>query len=295
MPISSIILNENNLNQTPNTFNSQTQSGPYNRFYLSIPNGINLRDHQIALQKINTYYSFPNIDSNNYQAATIEWDVGGVYSSFEWNLTVNYNYSTVAELNNALQQFCIDNGLYLINGSDNVYYLTLTANPNSYGVDLVLYPVPTSLPSGYSEPSNFVGYPSSTTTPKITFKSDFNKIVGYPATTEYDGGAVQFSYTSAFSPQLSPVSSILVSCNLAHNQLALNGSSSIMNTFTTKDTAYGSSIVVEPPHIVWFDINSNISSLLIVEFFDQNYNRLNLLDPQTTIQLLMRKKLDIVE
>ena len=289
MPISSIILNENNLNQTPNTFNVSTQPAPYNRFYLNIPNGVSLKDHQIAIQKINTYYSFPNISVTNYQAATIEWDIGGVYSSFQWDLTSNYNYSTVSELNNALQQFCIENGLYLINGSDNVYYLTLNANPNSYGIDLTLFPVPTSAGS-YTEPINFVGYPSVTKTPKITFKSEFNKIVGFPSLTEYDGGAVQTTWTSTFSPQLSPVSSILVSCNLAHNQLALNGSSSIMTTFTTTDTIFGSSISIEPNNIIWFDINANISSLLIIEFFDQNYNILNLLDPQTTIQLLIRKK-----
>lgn len=289
MPISSIILNENNLNQTLNTFNVATQSAPYNRFYLNIPNGVSLKDHQIAIQKINTYYSFPNISSTNYQAATIEWDIGGVYNAFEWNLTSNYNYSTVAELNNALQQFCIENGLYLINGSDNVYFLTLIANPNSYGIDLTLYPVPLSAGS-YTEPGNFAGYPSVSTTPKIMFKSAFNEIVGFPYGIEYDGGATQTTWTSQFSPQLSPVSSILVSCNLAHNQLALNGSSSVMTTFTTKDTVFGSSISIEPNNIIWFDINANVSSLLIIEFFDQNYNRLNLLDPQTTIQLLIRKK-----
>lgn len=289
MAISSIILTENNLTPIPNQFDTSINKGPYNKFYLPISNGGSLKNCQIALQKINMYYSFPNIDSTNYQAATIEWPVGAGFSSFSWNLTQNYNYATVSQLNDALQQFCIANGLYLINGTQNVYYITLVANPNSYGIDLTLFKVPTSLPVGYSQPSNWVGYPSTNITPKITFKSAFNKIIGYPLST-FNGGSSQTSYTSQFCPQLSPTSSILVAVNIAFNPLALNGSSSVMNVFTTRGTQYGSLIVAEPNEITWYDINASSASALIVEFFNQDYVALNQLDPQTTIQFLIREK-----
>lgn len=289
MAISSIILTENNLTPIPNQFDTSVNKAPYNKFYLPISNGGSLKNCQIALQKINMYYSFPNIDSTNFQAATIEWPVGAGYSSFSWNLTANYNYATVSQLNDALQQFCIANGLYLINGTSNVYYITLVANPNSYGIDLTLFKAPTSLPGGYTQPANWVGYPSSSITPKLTFKSAFNKIVGYPLTV-FNGGATQTSYTSQFCPQLSPTSSILVAVNIAFNPLALNGSSSVMNVFTTRGTQYGSLIVAEPNEITWYDINASSASALIVELFNQDYVALNQLDPQTTIQFLIREK-----
>lgn len=290
MPVSSIILNENNLNQVPNTFDASVNSAPYSKFYLPITNGAKLKDSQIAIQKINMYYGFPNIDNTNYQAATIEWPTSSGYSMFSWNLIQNFNYASVSQLNDALQQFCINNGLYLINGSTNVYYLTLVANPNSYGIDLTLFKVPSSL-GGLSAPSNWIGsFPSTSTTPKITFKSSFNKIIGYPSGTVYNGDTAQTSYTSQFCPQLSPTSSILVSCNIAFNPLALNGSSSIMTVFTTKDTTYGSTITVEPQELVWYDINSAATSQLVVEMFNQDYRPLNQLDPQTTIQMLVRPK-----
>jgi len=289
MAISSIILTENNLTPIPGQFDTSVNASPYNKFYLPISNAGSLKNCQIALQKINMYYSFPNIDSTNYQAATIDFPVGAGFSSFSWNLTANYNYATVSQLNDALQQFCITNGLYLINGSSNVYYITLVANPNSYGIDLTLFKVPTSLPGGFTQPANWVGYPSSSVTPKVTFKSVFNKIVGYPLTV-FNGGASQTSYTSQFCPQLSPTSSILVAVNIAFNPLALNGSTSVMNVFTSKGAQYGSLIVAEPNEITWYDINSSSASALVVEFFNQDYVPLNQLDPSTTIQFIVREK-----
>lgn len=289
MPISSIILNENNLNQIPNTFDASINSAPYNRFYLPITNGSKLKDCQIAIQKLNMYYGFPNISSKNFRAAKIDFPVGAGYVSFDWDLTQNYNYSSISQLNDALQQFCITNGLYLISGSQNIYYITLVANPNSYGVDLTLFKVPTSAGS-LTVPPNFVGFPTTSLTPRITFKTDFNKTIGYQAGSVFNGGTSQISFTSQFCPQLSPTSSILVSCNIAFNPLALNGSSSIMNVFTTKGTQYGSTIVVEPQELVWYDINASSASQLVIELFDQDYNPLNQLDPQTTIQLLVRPK-----
>ncbi len=99
MPVSSIILNENNLTQIPNAFDASVNSAPYNKFYLPITNGAKLKDCQIAIQKINMYYGFPNIDNTNYQAATIDWPVSGGYSTFSWNLTQNFNYASVSQLN----------------------------------------------------------------------------------------------------------------------------------------------------------------------------------------------------
>lgn len=290
MAISSIILTENNLSQS-GTFDPQANKGPYNRFYLQMPNQGNLKDYQIALQKINMYYSFPNIDSSNSSAALIEWPVGAGISNFNWNLTQNFNYGSIQELNDAIQNFCIINGLYLISSTgQNVYYIELKSNPNSYGVDLTLYKIPSSLPVGWTQPSNWVGYPTISQSCQITFKSQFNKLIGFPLTPFNAGVSASQTWTSSFCPQLSPTSSILVSCNIAFNPLAVNGSASIMNVFTTRGTTYGSLVVAEPQELIWYDINCSSSNFLIVEFYNQDFMPLNLLDPQTTIQLLLRPK-----
>ena len=55
----------------------------------------------------------------------------------------------------------ISYGYYLINGSgQNVYYYSIQYNSYQYGNQVLAYTVPTSLPSGYSAPSHWAGYPS---------------------------------------------------------------------------------------------------------------------------------------
>lgn len=289
MPISSIILNQNNLTQNNTKFDINTDKAPFNRFYLPT-NGVNLSNYQIAIQKINMYYSHPNISNENYMAAIISWPTSTGYVDFQWNLTPNFNYESIDQINTALQQFCIQNGLYLIDGASNRYYINLTANSNSYGVDMTLFTIPTSVGT-LTEPSNWIGsYPTTSITPKIKFIDKFNEIIGYKSDFEFDGNISQITFTSNFSPQLSPVSSILVSCNIAWNPLSLNGSSNIMSTFTTGGSKYGNIITVESQEIVWYDINSASSSSIIVEFYDQDYKNLNILDPHTVIHLLLKTK-----
>lgn len=285
--IASIILTENNLSPT-GLFDASTQKGPYNKFYL--PLSSNLNGCKLALQKANIYYSWPNVSTseNNWQAGTISFPVGGSYVSFQWNLTAGYNYASISQLNDALQQFCIQNGLYLQNagGTANIYFISLVANANSYGIDLNLAKIPTS-GTGYTVPAGWVGFPTVSSTPRISFKKNFNLLIGYPASVVYDGGTSAINYSSSFTPQLSPVSSVLISCNLVHNPLG--GSTSIMHVFSTKNTAYGSIIDISPTgELIWFDIKNASANYLEITFYDQNYKPLLIQDPASVIQLLIK-------
>lgn len=284
--ISTIILTENNLSQS-GTFDSATQLGPYNR--LSLPVNTDLTNYEVCLNRANLYYSWPNVSASNNQAMTIQWPVGAGFNTYNFNLDLG-NYESIDALNNALQQFCILNGLYLINGIQNVYYIQLAANPSRYGVDLTLFKIPTSLPGGFTAPGSWPGYPSTNITPKVQFKAGFNKLIGFNTSTVFDGGLTQTTFNSSFSPQLSPTSSILMTLNIANNQLSLNNSNSVISVFTTKDTAFGSILQIEPNSEIWFDVNARSCSNIVVEFYDQDYNRLNIQDPQITVMLLLRKK-----
>ena len=289
--LSSVVLNSNNLNQLPNTFNVATQSPPYNRFHLPV-NGVNLKDFQIGVNKININYSWPNITSAN-NIFTIQWKIGASFTTYTATIPANTNYESTSALNSWLQSFCITNGLYLVNAAgNNVYYIEFIENPTYYGTSLNLYLVPTSLPATWVQPSNFAGYPTVSCTPTIAFPSTnlFYKIVGFAPNTVFNGGAVAISYVSSFTPQISPVSSIYVRCSIAMNPLALNGSNSIINTFTAKGAAYGTTIVVEPNETVYFDTNAGTVSSIIVDFLDQDFNALNVRDPDITIYLLIRPK-----
>ncbi len=73
--------------------------------------------------------------------------------------------------------FCITNGLYLKDsGGNNVYYLSVQYHDNTtYQANQILAnTVLASLPTGYTAPSNFVGYPTTLRTPYIEILTGLN-------------------------------------------------------------------------------------------------------------------------
>lgn len=286
MPVSSLVLTENNLVRG-GVFNASTTPKPYNKLYFTLPT--DLTGKKIALQKANLYYSWANINADN-RTFQISFPVGLSFTDVNVSIPIGTNFSSISEMNNYLQTVMIANGFYLIdNNGDNVYYMSLIANPTAYGVSLVQRLVPTSLTglSGWSTPSNFAGFPIISKTMKFTTdSSQFNLLIGFASSTTFNGGASGQTLNSTFTPQLSPTSTVLVKCSHANNTLSLNGDSSIIYSFTTRGTSYGSLIEVEPQNIVYYNITSN-SNNLIIEFSDQDNVPLPIVDPNMSILLLI--------
>lgn len=278
----SIVLSEENFSYI-NGFNSATAVAPFNRLVANTRN-MNLTDKKkIGLKKLTIAYSWPNI--TNATSITIAWRIGGSYTNYTWTLPALTNYKSIDVLNQALQSFCIATGLYLVNSlGDNVYYLQLQANEVTYKVDLTLFKVPTSLPASWTQPANFVGYPSVSVTPRFTIPTDSEMIslIGFPANT-YDGNTTDTVFSSQYVPIISPVSAVFVLCNIAKNDTPLNGST-VISVFTTSNTEYGATIVVEPNEISYYDIDSN-STNLEIQFLDQKYRPLYVKEPAVVVHL----------
>ena len=83
-----------------------------------------------------------------------------------WPYATRMANDAINNLNAYIQQFCITNGLYLKDsGGNNVYYLSFQYNTTYYANQILACTVPASLPVGYTVPSNFVGYPTTSRTP----------------------------------------------------------------------------------------------------------------------------------
>ncbi len=280
----SIILNENNLSPT-GYFNAQTTLAPYNKLTYNL-RGMNLTGRKVALKKINLYYSWPNVRSGI--TIPIQWPVGAGYTTFNWTLPSYTNYAGIDKLNEALQSFCIANGLYLINGTSNVYYVELVANETTYKIDLKLYKVPTSLPASHTQPSNFAGYPTTSKTPTFAIPtgSELSGLIGFADNTTYNGNTTAITYSSSFVPQINPVSCIFITCNIAKNDVPLNGST-VIQCFTTSGYDYGNMITIEPnAQLEFYEIDTN-SNLLEIGLWDQDWNPLYVSDPQITVHLII--------
>ena len=269
-----IILNSDNVS---NNLNSQFKYNFINGNF-TIKEGA-----ELTVSEIQIPYSWFNITQlyNNNKLNLIDWK-GTTY-----NITFPDGFYLVSDINKYLETFCINNGLYLINDAGKyIYYFNFLSNSTYYRNQFLFYPVPVSLPSGWVQPSNFVGFPTIATCPRIVIlDNDFVKYSGFNAGT-YGGGSIDLSILSQSVPLGSNANSIIVRCNLISNPVGFP--SDILDTFAI-DGTFGSNINYLPKFEKWVKVKSGTYSNLIITLEDQNYNQLICNDPNTTISLLLKQ------
>jgi len=242
-------------------------------------------DMEICVSQVTIPYSWFNITTA--QTVTIRWTVGVTVNTYTW--TISAGFYTVSDLNLALQLFCVNNGLYLVNGSANVYYLSLYTNVALYKNQLIAELVPTALPSGYTQPAGFVGYPTTTQTPQIvlsTASSQINSILGFATGTFPSVNTASISVLSTITPVGSAVNSLLMTCNLCYNPVAMP--SNILSAIPIEGT-FGSNLNFSPNYQQWIRLTPGRYSQMVIQITDQSYNLLTALDPNVLFVLNIRK------
>jgi hypothetical protein len=168
-----IILNSNNVVKNNNYAN---------QLVFNFINGSFNVKKNMKLQLISAQipYSFFNI-SNYYQnnKFNIYWPRGTNMILF--NVTIPDGFYSVDTLNKYIKFFCDQNNLFLKDSTgNNVYYINFSINTIYYGIELLINPIPSSLPSGYTTaPPGFI-FPNINKTPQIEIlNNDFKNYLGY--------------------------------------------------------------------------------------------------------------------
>lgn len=260
--------------------------------YTFLNNNLTILDEaEICVSNITIPYSWFNI-TKAYANTTfsIIWTVGATPIGIP--LTLQEGFYTITTLNEAIQQLCIDNGLYLINASKNyVYYLTLLYNESTYGVQLICSLVPSALPAGWTEPAGFFGYPTTPTTPKLVLLAESNlyKILGFENNAVYPPSTslVPVSFLSTFTPIGSNVNSLIIRCSLVNNPCGYP--SDILDTMPITST-FGSNINYSPYALKFIKMSAGTYQKLEIQITDQNLNAMNILDNNVCISLLINNK-----
>jgi hypothetical protein len=237
---------------------------------------------EICVASATIPYSWFNITTA--QTITVNWPTG----AYLWIIPAGF-YS-VSDLNLLLQTFCITNGLYLINASGvYVYYLALYTNATYYKNQLIAQLIPTSLPSGYTAPSSWPGYPATAITPSITLSSSsaqFNTILGFATGTFPSVTSANISVLSTLVPVGSFVNSLLMTCNLCNNPVAMPSDIIAGIPITS---SFGSNINYQPPYQQWVKIRAGRYSSMTIRLIDQSLVPLQALDSNVLIVLNIRK------
>jgi len=278
---SAIVLNQNNVDPTTN-----------NTYTYTFPQPFDMTDYELALSKCNIYYSWFSISAklnNNVYQLRIP---NGASTTILTNTIPDGTYS-VADLNNQLQYFMIENKLYYVNNTDGsyLYYFSIATNSTSYGVSLTCNPFPTSTPSGYTDPAGGFGttLPLSASTGQfVILPNRFMDIIGFK-NASYPSSAQSTIQTnnSTYTPQLSPIGSCLMACDAIFNEVGLN--TNIIHAFTTAGKSFGNMIESTPSQLTYFPCIGYRNSITI-SFLTDKYQPLEIRDTNLTIMLILRKK-----
>jgi hypothetical protein len=158
--VATIVFNQNNV---------VTTDGNNNKLVYSFPSSVSFPNHEIAIQNINIYYSWANVNSTTLNNNTFYYmwssttNQGGVgayntnnvklgvptypamagFTAFQ--VIIPNGLYEVSDLNKYLQFILIQNGHYYTNSSSqNVYFAEFIVNPSNYSVQLNTYPILTT-------------------------------------------------------------------------------------------------------------------------------------------------------
>lgn len=270
---------------------------------------INLKKGQkLALASLQMYYSTFNITAlNGNNSFSYIWVDGLTYL-----VAIPDGFYEIPTLNNYLHFTMVQNGHYLITSTgDFVYLLTLTINPtlyatevNSFGISAalattnawVLPAAPTwVLPTNFILPELVVG--------KIGLNAalnsaNFGLVIGFetgyypnaviagvpPAQTQTPSYVSDQQFLSTFTPQVSPLSSFILTCSLINNNYAVPNN--LIYSFAPQGTI-GQQFTVAPNQLVFIDVLPAQYSRFQITFIDQALRPVAIEDPNMIIQLVI--------
>jgi len=285
--VATIVLNGSNL------INSGSGN---NTFVYNFPNSVSFPHHEIAVQSVSMYYSWANINdtslSNN--RFTYTWKVGATTTTH--SVVIPTGLYEIVDINSYLQFVFIQNGHYLVNtAGQNVYYAEMIVNPNLYAVQVNTFPIPTSLPSGWTAPVGFAGFPTGAFQTTLTFPANFNKIVGFTAGFATAGNAtpsVNYSVTSTISPQVQPNANVYIGVSNISNPYAVPNS---IIYAISPNVAFGSQIKETPPQFAWNKLLNGTYTQLRLQILGSDLSPLPILDPNMTIILCIRNTKESID
>lgn len=169
----------------------------------------------------------------------------------------------------------------------------MTTNATLYAVQLNCYFLPTAaqaLANGWTAPSGWPGYITVNVCPQFIIPAtNIEQLLGinsgtYPSPNQ----ATNYSKTSDFTPQVTPVQSVFILCSLVNNKYGIPNS--ILYNFAPANTTYGSLLSIQPPTLVFSDIQDGNTADFTIQFVDQSFQPLAIKDTNISVLLCIKDK-----
>jgi len=274
-----------------NTANIVENSNNTKLVYNFPSGGYSFKNDMIALQSVYQYFSIFNITSD-YGNNTFSYTW---FDGVEYTITIPDGYYEISDLNSYFQSIMIANTHYMTNSAGQfIYFLEFIVNTSRYAVQINAYPLDTTIQTtnGYILPSGATwSVPATSTLSQFNINTTgFGEVLGYEIGSYPDTqvGSTTSSFLSSKAPQITPYSSILVSCNLVNNRAVIP--SNILSSYTPLGTSIGSLFTFEPNYLQFADVEDGQYTQLVLEFRDQLNRSIIIRDPNMLISLYTETK-----
>lgn len=268
--------------QTIQLTQTNTTNSKNNQMKMRFPFPFVCENKEMALSSLYIYYSWRNVTAS-YGNNSCSYTLNGT----TYPVAFPDGYYSITDINNFIHLQMTTNGHYLLDSNGNpVYYLSLVSNPVYYSVTLTATPIPTVLPTGYTNPH---GLTLSGLSPQLNITGlPFGTLIGFTvASYPAAASATVYQANSNITAQISPISSINVNTNMVNNAALNSLSPASIYTFSP-NVSYTQQIQVVPQNLLWFKTLDQTYQYIEVQFQDQQNRDVPILDTNITVTLLIR-------
>ena len=264
--------------------------GSGNRFVYTLPSSVKLTTKsKVGVAAISVYNSTFNISAargNN----TLAFDFHAA-STITKTYTIPDGYYSVSDLNYFLQSKMFADNLYVFsnNGANVVYFFEIVLNSVQYSTQLNSYYLPQTgeaVTLGYTKPSGASwAFPVANRAPQLTFNAAFGSLIGFNA-QQFPASvfSTNQSKISEKSPNISPIDSYNLTCNLINSRYSIPNNVFFSLPLTG---SLGQLITFNSSNLVMNDIAPNVYSNIVIQFFDQLFNKFDMRDVEIVISIVI--------
>ena len=258
--MSSIIINSTHITDTVNN----------STFDIEFERGIDLNNKHIALTSATLYFSWRNITRLNNKLSYIWID------NTEYFIVLPIGFYEVTDIV-AYLQYVMGANNHTMNNIETgsiTYFIDLVISNTLYSIDILTYPVPTSLPNGFS---SSILFPNVAKNPILKIPSGMNDILGYNANFQTDAAYEIKIYNSQKAPNVSPDSTVLIVCDQVQNPFSNLG----VLYAISPSVSIGSLIIDKPSYPIYSNLKSGFYNRLTFRILSsKTYRPMEILDPE---------------
>lgn len=273
-----------------------------------LPAGTNFTGMEVALSSMSMYNSFFNVSSKiGNNQITLRYPIfsaGNTYTMTNYVCTLEDGFYSYDQLNEALENFAVQQGLYLLDQNGNpVTFQQFAINTVTYYSSIKSYFLPTQAQAttmGWTNPGGraLLNAGNQMVCPQMVFAQPAMQYLtgfvpaAYPAapvvSTAATWSSVAASSTTASQvPQINKVTCCIVSANIVNNNISIPSSLLQLVPITS---GYGFVSQYTPGSLLYSSCMSTTFQTIDIRFYDQNLNPLAPIDAEISVVLSFRSK-----